>query len=131
MAMNRTTMVKREKGMEQCITDNMDCHSICMETTMYCLMKGGKYADPKLMRMMRDCSEMCQTTANFMLRESPMCTRMCSMCAEMCMECAEMCEQFKNDKMMMSCADVCRKCATSCEKMADMPMEKMAMAQMA
>jgi hypothetical protein len=132
MAMARTTMVKRAKEMEQCITDCMDCHSICMETTMYCLMKGGKYADPKLMRMLRDCSEMCQTTANFMLRESPMSPRMCSMCAEMCMECADMCEQFKGDKMMTSCAEVCRRCAKSCEQMAKMSMEEMmSMAQMA
>jgi hypothetical protein len=42
-----------------------------------------------------------------------------------------MCEQFKGDKMMMSCAEVCRSCAKSCEMMAEMPMEKMSMAQMA
>lgn len=131
MAMVRTTMVKRAKEMEQCIEDCMDCHSICMETTIYCMEKGGKYADPKLMRMLRDCSEMCQTTANFMLRGSPMCSRMCSMCAEICMECADMCGQFKGDKMMTSCADVCRRCAKSCEMMAGMSMEEMSMAQMA
>ena len=131
MTMSRTTMVKRVKEMEQCIEDCMDCHSICMETTMYCLTKGGRYADPKLMTMLRDCSEMCQTTANCMLRGSPMCSRMCSMCAEICMECASMCEQFKGDKMMMSCAEVCRSCAKSCEMMAEMPMEKMSMVQMA
>lgn len=126
MAMARTTVVKRGKEMGQCIDDCLDCHSICLETSMsYCLEKGGKHAEPGHMRLMLDCSEICQVSANFMLRNSNFSTRTCNLCAEICIKCAESCEQFKGDEIMAACAKVCRRCADSCEKMSEMSMAQM------
>jgi len=130
MAIARTTVVKKAKEMEQCIDDCLDCHSICLETSMsYCLEMGGKHAEPKHMRLMLDCSEICQVSANFMLRNSNFSTRTCNLCAEICIKCAESCEQFKGDEKMAACAKVCRRCAESCQQMSKMSMTEMSMAK--
>jgi hypothetical protein len=69
--------------------------------------------------MLLDCAEICQTSANFMLRGSDLHQRTCAICAEVCRACAEDCERMADgDKMMLECARQCRSCAESCERMA-------------
>jgi hypothetical protein len=95
-----------------------ECHRICEATIKYCLDKGGKYADSKHIQALLDCAEICQTTSNFILRESTMHERVCAICAEICTKCAESCEQVDaSDDMMKHCADVCRRCAEACQQM--------------
>lgn len=104
--------------MQQCVDDCLECHSVCLETVNHCLEMGGKHAEPGHIRLMLDCAEICQTSANFMLRQSPMHGRTCGLCAEVCLACAEDCERFPDDPQMMACADACRQCALSCQEMA-------------
>ena len=106
----------------------MNCHSICLQTVSYCLQMGGKHADPMHIGLLLDCGEICQTSANFMLRNSPLHGRTCGVCAEVCEQCAQSCEQvlgFANsgdDEQVRVCADACRRCAESCRRMAQMAM---------
>lgn len=96
-----------------------ECHRICMATVKYCLDKGGKPADPRHIQTLLDCAEICQTTSNFILRESDMHERVCAVCADICEHCAESCEQVDDhDEMMKHCANVCRRCAEACQKIA-------------
>ena len=111
---------KRSSHMQRCIDDCLDCHSVCLETVNHCLQMGGKHADPRHIGLLLDCAEICQTSANFMLRDSALHGRTCGVCAEVCMRCAESCEQFRDDQQMMACAEVCRRCAESCREMARM-----------
>ena len=111
------SMVSAE--MQRCIQECRNCASICLETVQHCLKLGGKHAEPAHIRMLMDCAEICQTSANFMLRGSPLHARACALCADACDRCAESCESTADgDEQMQRCADECRRCAESCREMA-------------
>ena len=104
--------------MRECIANCQECHAVCLETTVHCLQMGGQHAEAGHIRTLLDCAEICQTSANYMLRSSPLHHLTCGVCAEACTRCAASCEAFGDDRMMQSCAEVCRRCAESCERMA-------------
>ena len=111
------TEISRE--MRECIQNCQDCHSICLETILHCLHMGGHYAESDHIGLLADCAEICQTSANFMLRGSQLHTRTCEACAEVCRRCADSCERIDpGDEMMQRCAELCRRCAESCQRMA-------------
>jgi hypothetical protein len=103
--------------MRACIQECISCHKICLETITHCVEMGGEHARPDHIRLMLDCAEICQTSANFMLRMSNFHTRTCGVCAEICERCAEDCARFTDDAMMQQCAQACRSCAQSCREM--------------
>ena len=106
--------------MEECIKNCLDCHHICLETAMnHCLETGGKHTEPAHFRLMINCAEICQTSANFMIRGSDLHTETCRACAEVCERCADDCERLAaDDPHMEKCAEACRRCAKSCAQMA-------------
>jgi len=81
----------------------------------HCLEVGGAHVEAKHFRLMLDCAEICQTSANFMLRGSAHHTHVCAECADICEDCARSCEQVGG---MDECVEACRKCAASCRAMA-------------
>ncbi len=103
--------------MRECIDTCQDCHNLCLETTQYCLKKGGEHAELSHIRLMLDCVQISQASADFMTRNSPLHGQVCSVCAEACEQCAESCAKFKGDPAMQECADMCRSCSDSCRKM--------------
>ncbi|RPI25557.1 MAG: four-helix bundle copper-binding protein [Chloroflexota bacterium] len=107
-------------AMRECIRECQNCHSICEETVIHCLQMGDEHADPGHIRLLLDCAQICQTSADFMLRGSDLHGRTCGVCAEVCERCAQSCERFRDDSMMQQCAQACRSCAASCRKMAAM-----------
>jgi hypothetical protein len=108
------------EAMRACIQECTSCHQVCLETVTHCLQMGGEHAKPEHIRLLMDCAEICQTSANFMLRGSEMHGVTCSACAEVCTRCAQDCERFGDDAMMKACAERCRSCAQSCQEMAAM-----------
>ncbi len=99
--------------MNDCIQDCLNCHTVCLDTAMRTMQKSGN-ADN--VRTLLDCAEICQTSAHFMLRNSPLHTSICQVCAMICQHCEEMCRQIgEND-----CANACRACANSCQQMSKM-----------
>jgi hypothetical protein len=105
---------------QQCIQHCLDCHNSCLNTVSYCLQQGGQHSDSAHIVMMLDCADLCQTSANFMLRKSGFHMQVCNLCAEMCDRCAADCQRFSDDMQMQACADMCRRCAQSCRSMAAM-----------
>ena len=75
------------------------------------------HAEPAHIRLLSDCAEICQTSANFMLRGSELHSRTCGVCAEVCERCATECDRMGDDAQMKVCADMCRRCAESCRQM--------------
>jgi len=111
-------MIKQHMSldMEECIEDCIECHHVCFELAMnHCLERGGEHTEPAHFRLMINCAEICQTTANFMLSGSDLHTLTCDLCAEICRRCADDCEQFDG---MDECVEACRRCAETCERMA-------------
>ena len=104
--------------MRQCISNCLSCHALCLETAAHCLTMGGEHAAPKHQRLLHDCAQICQTSADFMLRTSHYHGLTCGVCAEVCQACAQECERLvAGDDVMRQCADACRQCAESCGRM--------------
>jgi hypothetical protein len=76
------------------------CHDICTETITHCLEMGGDHAEPSHIWLLLDCAEICQTSANFILRMSDFHGQICGVCAEVCERYAEDGERFGDDQMM-------------------------------
>jgi hypothetical protein len=113
----RQPMPKNEDR-QRCIQECLNCHSICLTTMTYCLQKGGAHAEVAHVQLLLDCAEICQTSANFMLRGSDQHRRTCAACAAICEVCAAACAQMSDDPPMQNCAEACRRCAESCRRMA-------------
>jgi hypothetical protein len=111
------TMREQESQIEQCIQTCLDCHRICLETITHCLLRGGEYASEKRILLLQDCAEICDTTANFLTRNSDLHATICGTCAEVCLKCAEDCERLGNDDLLKACAKACRQCAEYCQLM--------------
>jgi hypothetical protein len=117
MAQQTSTGISSE--MQQCIDECTRCHNTCLALVSHCLDRGGKHADPAHITLLLDCAEICQTSANFMLRGSERHHLTCGVCADICRACAEDCERMgQDDEMMQQCAEQCRRCQQSCERMA-------------
>lgn len=106
--------------LHECIQECLNCHSACLDSVPYCLQQGGKHGEASHIRLLLDCAEICQTSANFMLRGSPFHGRTCATCAEICQQCADDCARMGEDVQMQTCAAACRRCADSCQMMANM-----------
>lgn len=105
--------------MQKCIQNCTICHQICSQMITHCLKQGGLHASPEHIKTLMDCAEICEISANFMIRNSDLHYATCKACSAACFACAESCEQFgRQDEMMKTCAEICRQCAESCEKMA-------------
>ena len=102
---------------QECLKDSLDCYRNCTETTLRCLSLGGKHAKPEHINLLIDCARMCNTNADFMLRNSTYYPQTCGITADICDECADDCDRFDDD-FMKECASVCRRCAESCREMA-------------
>ena len=107
-----------DDDMRQCIAACIDCGVLCTATVTHYLEQGGKHADASHIRLLLDCADICQTSANYMTRGSELHTRTCGVCAEVCDECAAACEEMADDAQMQACAQACRTCAESCRRMA-------------
>ena len=106
------------KEMQQCIENCQGCHTICLQTIDHCLAMGGKHAESAHIQLLMDCAQICQTSADYMLRKSPFHGRTCAVCAEVCERCAKDCERLGgDDAQMKSCADACHRCAETCRQM--------------
>ena len=104
--------------MDECIEACLQCHVVCTMTAQYCLAQGGERATIDLVGVLLDCAQICQTSADFMVRGSPYHTLTCAACAEICRACAEACRGAGGEEEMAHCAEMCETCATACERMA-------------
>ena len=105
--------------MEECIENCNECHRICLETMEYCLLKGGKHADAARIGLLGDCAQICQTSADFMIRGSRLHQQICAACAQVCQRCADDCASLgAEDEQMQECAEQCVICEESCAEMA-------------
>jgi hypothetical protein len=118
MNMPRTAMNLIDPAVRRCIDECVRCHEVCLSTLPYCLEQGGMHAEESHVTLLLDCANICQTSADFMLRGSDEHSRICAACAAICQRCADDCDQFDGDEVMEACAESCRRCAESCSQMA-------------
>lgn len=102
--------------MQRCIEHCLECRRVCYEMAMtHCLREGGPHVEQGHLSLMMNCATMCQTTADFMLSESPLHAEVCRVCADVCAACAQSCARLSD---MQACEEACRRCETSCSEMA-------------
>lgn len=94
------------------------CHHLCLETMMYCLGRGGDFADADRIRLLVDSAQAAALAADFLIRESPLAGPVCAVCAEACDLCATACETFADERRLTDCAYVCRQCGALCRALA-------------
>ncbi len=104
-----------ESAMQACIETCSRCHQVCLQAAMnHCLETGGKHVEAKHFRLMMNCAEICQTSANFQLSSSRFQHSLHEVCAEICEACASDCKKIGD---MDECVEACQKCADSCRQM--------------
>ena len=103
-------------NLSDCIEACTDCAIICRQAAIHCLSKGGDHATRDHIRLLWDCSDICQTSAAFMTRGSPHHTHTCKACAALCDICAKACGKM-SDSIVQSCAETCRHYAELCHEM--------------
>jgi hypothetical protein len=109
--------------LDECVDSCVASHRMCLETARYCTEQGSSaHVEASHIALLLDCAELCQTTANSMLRRSPQHALLCDACARMCEACARDCAKIAGDARMQTCAQTCRDCAASCKEMASMGM---------
>lgn len=102
---------------ESCIESCWQSHVMCLQTERYCIESGGMHVVQAHLALLSDCAEMCEKTADTLLRRSPQHAAVCLACAQLCDACAGDCETFKDDARMLACARTCRNCAGHCRDM--------------
>ncbi|MBP6058933.1 MAG: four-helix bundle copper-binding protein [Nitrosomonas sp.] len=106
-----------EHDIQVCITACNHCHQVCLQTGMnHCLETGGEHVAPEHFRLLMNCAEICQTSANFLLSGSIQ-HSLCTICAEICEACAIDCERIEG---MDECVKACKECAKTCRQMVNM-----------
>jgi hypothetical protein len=110
--------------MQECIEECLNCHAVATMTLQHCIASGGAHTEVNLVGILLDCAEICQTSANFMLRGSPYHVITCAACAELCRACEEACRAVSGDEQLAHCADVCAGCADVCDRMTQMGSEE-------
>lgn len=109
------TQLSIDPDMQACIEACQHCHNICLQTAMtHCLHMGGQHVEEQHLRLMFNCAEICQTSANFMLSQSALHSVVCSACAQVCHACQASCERIGD---MDECVAACRACAEACDAM--------------
>jgi hypothetical protein len=115
---NTTIAGQPAHSMQENIQNCIECAKTCLKTIVYCIQKGGPFADSDHIQVLQDCARMCETAANFMMRDSHNHQITCAACAEICYLCAQSCEQYFDDVEIKKCAQIARSCARSCDSMA-------------
>lgn len=106
------------KSMHECIKNCTECHNVCVATANHCFEKSrGDHSKAGHVTLLLDCADICQSSANFMLRGSEHHRQTCAACASVCEHCARACEEMADDEMMRLCTETCRRCADSCSRM--------------
>jgi hypothetical protein len=111
-------------AMQECIEECVNCHAVCTMTLQHCIATGGDHTEVNLLGILLDCAEICQTSANFMLRGSPYHIVTCAACTELCRACEQACRALANDEQLAHCQEVCAACAESCDRMSEMGSEE-------
>lgn len=112
-----------DQNIQDCIEQCWKCRHHCQtDLYTYCLQQGDEHVEAEHVKLMTDCIQICQVSADFMTRQSHFHEVTCRACMEICTACAKSCR----DIGMNDCAETCQACADSCAKMVDSSQRKVA-----
>lgn len=104
-------MFYEDQEAERCIDALQACYAVCMRSVSYGYVKESGPLQEEHVRLMIDCAEMCQTAANFLIRESDHYLRICREAAEICKDLVSSCEGVDGMEGILS---ICDECVSAC-----------------
>lgn len=109
-----------EQMFQNCITSCEKCQAACLRAITQGLETGGEYSRLEHIRLLLDCAESCQVSANFLLRGSPSAGYFCSVGARLC---DRYVRDYKRLSGLEACVAACEKAAALCRQMGKLPLE--------
>jgi hypothetical protein len=108
--------IRQRDEWEHCIQSCRECHDSTTRAVRYCLEREQAFGSAGHIRLLLDCAQACEMTADFMLRGSDLYANVCAVCAEIAERCAQACEVMGEDRMMRQCVESCRECVRACQR---------------
>lgn len=94
-----------------------NCESTCEHMTTYVKKLPDYGMRTNQAMLLRDCADICGTTAKFIARGSMFSRQIAALCACICEACGQECARFP-DQMSQNCAQICLHCAMECRAFA-------------
>jgi hypothetical protein len=94
-----------------------DCEATCEHMISLLLGYQDVHARALQIQFLRDCAQICATTAAYLARHSPLTTSIANLCAYICEVCGNECKKFP-DAESQRCSRVCLNCAQECRAVA-------------
>jgi len=119
MAREERSHVQISQEARDCIEATSATYTVSAETFHYCLAGDEGLRDPRHLRLLIDCGEVCQTAQNSLLRGSELSVMLAAVCVEACESLAESCRALDgSDDQLTRCAEQCDEAANCCRKLA-------------
>lgn len=118
--MTVTTMAttKTKAALKQSMKDCMEAHIACVELESRAREMDDMRVDETLLRVIRECAEMCRLTSEAALHDSDSRPVLAKACIEVSRRCAEDCARFHGNVEMQRCADACARAILACQRLA-------------
>lgn len=100
-----------------CLQACEQCHDTCRAAAFGISPAAAQELGADEVRLLLECAELCQLSANWQLAGSRNGGQICAVCAKVCRQCQERCAEIDG---MQPCAAACQRCAESCESMGAM-----------
>jgi hypothetical protein len=98
---------------QECIEACIECMNACNYSYVSSLKEYDLASLRDIIRMDRECADICGFAIEAMTRQSPFVAEICRLCAEICEACAEVSSQNVH-MQCQDCIEACRRCAEAC-----------------
>lgn len=111
---------RMEQMVQDCITSCEKCRAACIRAITHSLEVGAEHARQEHIRLLLDCADVCQVSANFLLRGSPSAGYFCSIGGRLC---DRYVREYKGLCGLEECVAACETAAALCHRMGRVPSE--------
>ncbi|OQB24878.1 MAG: hypothetical protein BWY11_00804 [Firmicutes bacterium ADurb.Bin182] len=101
---------------QACINALNRCAQGCLECFAKCLDEDEARNRTDLIKVLCDCSKICQLASMLLMENSKFSKQFCEFCADILESCALSCSRFE-DKYCVKCAEECNICAIECRSL--------------
>ncbi|WP_379126753.1 four-helix bundle copper-binding protein [Paenibacillus sp. sgz500958] len=103
---------------QECIEACIKCMNACNYSYVSSLKEYDLESLRDIIRMDRECADICAFAVQAMTRQSPFVAEICRLCAEICERCAEVCSQNVLTRCN-GCIEACLSCAEACRQISE------------
>lgn len=92
-----------------------ECSATCEHMTKMMLYMPDVKNRVEQINLLRDCADICDTTEDYVARNSYFSKSIAAQCADICVTCGTECSKFPDQASQM-CAQICFNCAEECKE---------------